>query len=360
MPVEALTAGPGDGAVLLRWTNPVKAVSGQPRRAARGGRGLGLRQGPPGRRPAAHAGRRSRRRPGSSGGSRGGNSGLRRDGRGRLRRLAFSYVAPAGAAPRRSWPSPSGSSTGKGRASDFSAPVAVDVVPKDRARPPAPKVYPDERREALKIYRFRYRKRVLQGVLKEEYLFPDHRVGLRRLPHRDEPGAHRRRPRPAARPALEDHRHRPQLPGARQGAGEPPARGAAHLPQAADGRHRPPRRRRPAAASSARVDYEGEVGRRHPEEDPPAPRRRSRRRRHPRLHLLQRRHGPRPADEGRPVHPGQGLRHLRRRRPLHRHGARSGRAPPEDLPQRQARPVGDDRQPDLLHPVPRPVPVPRS
>jgi predicted small lipoprotein YifL len=30
MPVEALTAAPGDGAVVLQWTNPVKAVSGKP------------------------------------------------------------------------------------------------------------------------------------------------------------------------------------------------------------------------------------------------------------------------------------------------------------------------------------------
>jgi predicted small lipoprotein YifL len=30
MPVEGLTAVVGDGAVLLRWTNPVKAVSGKP------------------------------------------------------------------------------------------------------------------------------------------------------------------------------------------------------------------------------------------------------------------------------------------------------------------------------------------
>lgn len=30
MPVVALTAVPGDGVVILRWTNPVKAVSGKP------------------------------------------------------------------------------------------------------------------------------------------------------------------------------------------------------------------------------------------------------------------------------------------------------------------------------------------
>lgn len=30
MPVEALAAVPGDGTVLLRWTNPTKSVSGRP------------------------------------------------------------------------------------------------------------------------------------------------------------------------------------------------------------------------------------------------------------------------------------------------------------------------------------------
>ncbi|MCK7470587.1 MAG: fumarylacetoacetate hydrolase family protein [Desulfomicrobium escambiense] len=102
----------------------------------------------------------------------------------------------------------------------------------------------------------------------------------------------------------------------------------------------------PRASGARRLRGRGR--RRHPEEGPPAPRRRPGRRRHPRLYLLQRRHRPGPPGQGRPVHPGQGLRHLRRRRALHRDGARSGRPAPEDLPQRQARPVRDDGQPHLL------------
>jgi 2-keto-4-pentenoate hydratase/2-oxohepta-3-ene-1,7-dioic acid hydratase in catechol pathway len=50
-------------------------------------------------------------------------------------------------------------------------------------------VYARERNEGLKIYRFRYRKKILQGVLKEEYLFPisgsvfgDFRIGTSPVP----------------------------------------------------------------------------------------------------------------------------------------------------------------------------------
>jgi 2-keto-4-pentenoate hydratase/2-oxohepta-3-ene-1,7-dioic acid hydratase in catechol pathway len=50
-------------------------------------------------------------------------------------------------------------------------------------------VYAGERGEALKIYRFRYRKRILTGILKEEFLFPivgsifgDFRIGTSPVP----------------------------------------------------------------------------------------------------------------------------------------------------------------------------------
>ena len=173
----------------------------------------------------------------------------------------------------------------------------------------------------MKIYRFRYRKRVLQGVLKEEYLFPiigsvfgDFRIGTSPVPIGDV------------------HVLPPVLPSKIIGIGrnyrehaqelgnplpeepliflKPPSAVIGHL----DAVVQPP--------SSARVDYEGEVGvvirkkTRQLRDDDPVDEL------HPRLHLLQRRHGPRPADEGRPVHPGQGIRHLRRRRPLHRDRAR--------------------------------------
>ena len=121
-------------------------------------------------------------------------------------------------------------------------------------------------------------------------------------------------------PAVEGHRRRQELRRSRRRDAQRDrrrrARRAAALPQAEHRGDRSERVDRAAADLGAR-GVRGRARdrhRRHGEE-----RLRGRR---PclrlRLHLRQRRHGPRPADLGRPVGPREGLRHLLPARPRHR------------------------------------------
>jgi predicted small lipoprotein YifL len=130
MPVEGLTVHPADNAVLLQWTNPVKAVSGKPVGPLEAVEIWVFDKGlPAGGRPLASGDieksarlvRRVLRREFDSFYLVSGKSPV----------LAYIYaVVPGPSAPSRlaftvrvfDW---------KGRASEFSAPVAVDIARRD-------------------------------------------------------------------------------------------------------------------------------------------------------------------------------------------------------------------------------------
>ncbi len=138
LPVEALTAAAADGAIVLRWTNPTKEISGRPLGPLGAvevwvfDRGL-----PSGKRPltsdaiektARLVRKIPRREFGTLAGTEGKAPGV----------MTFTYALPAPA------PFPEKPAfavrvlDSKGRASEFSAAVAVDVVRKDAGvDPPA-------------------------------------------------------------------------------------------------------------------------------------------------------------------------------------------------------------------------------
>lgn len=133
MPVEAMTAVPGPSAVLLRWTNPAKAVSGRP---------VGLldaveiwvfdRGLPAGGRPLTSdeiekTARLVRRIPRREFGSYAEKTG---DG---SSTMAFSYDAGSPASAPTKLAFTVRVFDRRGRASDFSAPITVDVARKDAA-----------------------------------------------------------------------------------------------------------------------------------------------------------------------------------------------------------------------------------
>lgn len=128
LPVESLTAVPADGAVVLSWTNPAKDTSGRPLAAIRSVEIWVLDQGLP------------------EGAERLGSEAIERTARlartipqRELAALSASGGAPAGAVsvtyPLGSRPAGAGRIAfavrvrdGKGRASEFAGPVAVEIV----------------------------------------------------------------------------------------------------------------------------------------------------------------------------------------------------------------------------------------
>ncbi len=130
-PVEALRAVAGDGVVVLRWTNPTKAISGRPLGPLGAVQVWVFDKGlPAGRGPLtsdaiektarlAHTIRSQEF--GAYAGTEGEAAGI----------MTFSYVIPT------TTPAPEKLAfavrvlDGKGRASDFSAPVAVDIIRKN-------------------------------------------------------------------------------------------------------------------------------------------------------------------------------------------------------------------------------------
>lgn len=130
MPVEGLAAAAGDGTIVLRWTNPVKEISGRPLGALGAveiwvfDKGLPDGEGRLTSEAIEKTARLVRKIPGreigASAGTEGEAPGV----------MMFSYALPAAAAPEklafvvRVF-------DGHGRASEFSAPVAVDLAKKD-------------------------------------------------------------------------------------------------------------------------------------------------------------------------------------------------------------------------------------
>lgn len=137
LPVEALTAAAADGTILLRWTNPVKAVSGRPADPLEAVEVWIFDQGlPAAGRPVTpdeieKTARLVRRltRPEIEGAAAGAGPTV----------MTFSYVLPASAPAKLAFTVRVVDR--KGRASDFAAPVGVDTARKDAgvARP-APEV----------------------------------------------------------------------------------------------------------------------------------------------------------------------------------------------------------------------------
>ena len=124
--------------------------------------------------------------------------------------------------------------------------------------------------------------------------------------------------------AVEDRLRRPQLRRAREGARQRRPRRAAAVPQAAVGDHRTGRdRRAPRREREGRA--RGRARRRH-RQARVARVSRGRALVRPRLHVRERRHRPRPPEEGRSVVAREGLRHVLPRRPVDRDGPRPERS----------------------------------
>jgi predicted small lipoprotein YifL len=130
MPVEALAAVPGDGTVLLRWTNPAKSVSGRPLGPLEAVEVWVFDNGLPdgGRSLTSDAvektARLIRRIPRQELGTYARTPGDASGG------MAFTYAVGPQAAPARLAFTVRVIDR-KGRASEFSAPVAVDLVRKE-------------------------------------------------------------------------------------------------------------------------------------------------------------------------------------------------------------------------------------
>jgi hypothetical protein len=131
MPPETLTAAAAAGSVLLRWTNPAKAVSGRPagpleaveiwvfdRKLPAGGRPLTSDEV---EKTARLVRRIPRREFGTSAQRTGGDSGA----------MAFTYALDPAAAAHEKLAFTVRVFDRHGRASDFSAPVTVELVRKD-------------------------------------------------------------------------------------------------------------------------------------------------------------------------------------------------------------------------------------
>jgi predicted small lipoprotein YifL len=127
MPVEGLTAVLGDGAVLLHWTNPVKAVSGRPVAALeRIEVWVFERDLPAGERPIAadrveRTARLVRSIPRSEFAAAAASAGPGPGG------MAYSYPLAAAAAGPAKLVFTVRVLDRKGRVSDFAPPVAVDI-----------------------------------------------------------------------------------------------------------------------------------------------------------------------------------------------------------------------------------------
>ena len=135
--------------------------------------------------------------------------------------------------------------------------------------------------------------------------------GLRALRHE---GPAEQGPAAAARAPQQGRRLRPQLRGAREGAGQRGPRRPVRLLQAVHLGDRPRRPDRvPLLLRGAAP--RGRTGRGHRPDVPRGPAR-ARQGRHPRLHLRQRRHRARRPEAREAVGAGQGLRHLLPARPL--------------------------------------------
>jgi predicted small lipoprotein YifL len=131
MPVEGLTAAAADGAIVLRWANPTKEVSGRPLGPLGAvevwvfDRGLLSGQGPLASDTVERTARLVRKIPAKEFGTLAGTAGEA------SRVMTFSYALPKTA------PAPGKLAftvrvfDRKGRASEFSAPVAVDIARKD-------------------------------------------------------------------------------------------------------------------------------------------------------------------------------------------------------------------------------------
>jgi predicted small lipoprotein YifL len=124
MPVEGLTAAAADGAIVLHWTNPVKAVSGKPVEPLEAVEIWVFERGLPagGLTPTSGEIEKTARR-------------VRRLTRPDLERATFSYVLPAQAPAKLAFTVRAVDR--KGRASDFAAPVGVDTGRKDAGGSPA-------------------------------------------------------------------------------------------------------------------------------------------------------------------------------------------------------------------------------
>jgi hypothetical protein len=138
MPVEGLSAVAGDGAVVLRWTNPIKEISGRPLGPLGAVEIWAFDKDLPARdRPLAadvieKTARLVRKIPrrefGTLAGREGEASGV----------MTFRYEIGAAAAASQKLAFAVRVFDGKGRASEFSAPVAVELTRKDAAvDPPA-------------------------------------------------------------------------------------------------------------------------------------------------------------------------------------------------------------------------------
>jgi predicted small lipoprotein YifL len=138
MPVEGLTAVAEDGRIVLRWTNPVKEISGRPLGPLGAveiwvfDKGLPAGEGRLTSDAIEKTARLVRKIPGkeigTSAGTEGEAAGV----------MTFSYEPPTAAAAPEKLAFAVRVFDGKGRASDFSAPVAVDVTRKDAGvDPPA-------------------------------------------------------------------------------------------------------------------------------------------------------------------------------------------------------------------------------
>jgi len=137
MPVAALTATAAEGTIVLRWTNPTKEISGRPLGPLGAvevwvfDKGLPAGEGPLTSDAIEKAARLVRKIPagefGALAGTEGEASGV----------MTFSYALPASAAPPENLAFAVRVFDGKGRASDFSTPVAVDIARKDAGVDPA-------------------------------------------------------------------------------------------------------------------------------------------------------------------------------------------------------------------------------
>jgi predicted small lipoprotein YifL len=137
MPVEALSAVAGDGTVVLRWTNPVKEISGRPLGPLGAveiwvfDKGLPARDRPLKSDQIEKTARLVRKIPrgefGTSVAMDGEASGV----------MTFSYRLPTTPAAPEKLAFVVRVIDGKGRASDFSAPAAVEISRKDSGVDPA-------------------------------------------------------------------------------------------------------------------------------------------------------------------------------------------------------------------------------
>ncbi|MGB8959297.1 MAG: lipoprotein [Candidatus Aminicenantales bacterium] len=130
MPVETLTAALAGGTIVLRWTNPTKEISGRPLGPLGAvevwvfDKGLPAGSGPLTSEAIERTARLARKIPGKEIGA----SGV----------MTYSYALPATAAAPEKLAFAVRVFDAKGRASDFSAPVAVAVARKDAGvDPPA-------------------------------------------------------------------------------------------------------------------------------------------------------------------------------------------------------------------------------